>query len=102
MAEELHLGTGYGTLVLGAIFATVLLIGSRSRWTTKAAYWIPIIAVRAAGTCAGDWLAFREDPGWKNGLHLGLPFSTALCCALFVATLSVWKTSTTNKIVAGL
>jgi uncharacterized membrane-anchored protein len=30
-AEELHLGTGYGTLVLGAIFAVVLAMGSRLR-----------------------------------------------------------------------
>jgi uncharacterized membrane-anchored protein len=97
-AEELHLGTGYGTLVLGAIFAVVLAMGSRSRWTTKAAYWLPIIAVRSAGTTAGDWLAFRDDPGLSNGLHLGLPFSTALTCALFVATLVVWKTSATGKV----
>jgi uncharacterized membrane-anchored protein len=97
-AEELHLGTGCGTLVLGAIFAVVLAMGSRSRWTTKAAYWLPIIAVRSAGTTAGDWLAFRDDPGLSNGLHLGLPFSTALTCALFVATLVVWKTSATGKV----
>src|ERR1700733_3468937 len=97
-AEELHLGTGYGTLVLGAIFAVVLAMGSRLRWTTKAAYWLPIIAVRSAGTTAGDWLAFRDDPGLSNGLHLGLPFSTALTCALFVATLVVWKTSATGKV----
>ena len=97
-AEELHLGTGYGTLVLGAIFAVVLAMGSRSRWTTKAAYWLPIIAVRSAGTTAGDWLAFRDDPGLSNGLHLGLPFSTALTCALFVGTLVVWKTSATGKV----
>ena len=99
-AEQLHLGTGYGTLVLSAIFAVVLAIGSRSRWNTKAAYWIPIIAVRAAGTCAGDWLAFRDDPGLNNGLHLGLPFSTTLCCALFVASLLVWKPPTAGKLVA--
>ena len=99
-AEQLHLGTGYGTLVLGAIFAVVLAIGGRSQWTTKAAYWIPLIAVRAAGTTAGDWLAFRDDPGLNNGLHLGLPFSTALSCALFLATLFLWKTSLTEKQVA--
>jgi uncharacterized membrane-anchored protein len=96
-AEELHFGTGYGTLVLGAIFAVVLAMGNRSRWTTKAAYWLPIIAVRAAGTTAGDWLAFRDDPGLSNGLHLGLLLSTALTCALFVAALVVWKTSTPGK-----
>ncbi|WP_263384592.1 COG4705 family protein [Granulicella arctica] len=99
-AEQLHLGTGYGTLVLGAIFAVVLAIGGRSRWTTKAAYWIPLIAVRAAGTTAGDWLAFRDDPGLNNGLHLGLPFSTALSCTLFLATLFLWKSSAIEKQLA--
>ena len=101
-AEELHLGTGYGTLVLGALFALVLNIGSRSRWTTKVAYWVPIVAVRAAGTCAGDWLAFRDGPGLNNGLHLGLPFSTALSSALFVLSLLVWQSSTPKRLVASL
>jgi uncharacterized membrane-anchored protein len=96
-AEELHLGTGYGTLVLGAIFAVVLATGIRSRWTTKAAYWLAIIAVRAAGTTAGDWLAFRDDPGLSNGLKLGLPLSTASTCALFVGTLLLWKSSSIGK-----
>ena len=81
VAEELHLGTGVGTLVLGAIFAVILAMGSRSRWSTKASYWLAIIAVRSAGTTAGDWLAFREEPGLSNGLHLGLPLSTAFTCA---------------------
>jgi len=92
VAEEFHLGTGFGTLLLSAIFVIVLAAGRRSRWSTKAAYWLPIIAVRAAGTTAGDWLAFRDEPGLSNGLHLGLPLSTALTGALFVATLLVWRT----------
>jgi uncharacterized membrane-anchored protein len=91
VAEDLHLGTGGGTLVLGAVFAVILAMGSRSRWTTKASYWLTIIAVRSAGTTAGDWLAFREEPGLSNGLHLGLPLSTAFTCALFIGTLLLWR-----------
>jgi uncharacterized membrane-anchored protein len=91
VAEDLHLGTGDGTLMLGAVFAVILAIGSGSRWTTKASYWLAIIAVRSAGTTAGDWLAFREEPGLSNGLHLGLPLSTAFTCALFVGTLVLWS-----------
>ncbi|WP_317890989.1 COG4705 family protein [Granulicella arctica] len=90
-AEELHLGTGYATLALGAIFAVVLFIGRESKWTTKLAFWSAIVAVRAAGTTAGDWMAFREEPGLSNGLNLGLPLSTALNCALFVGLLFLWK-----------
>jgi len=90
-AEALHLGTGYATLVLGAIFAVVLAMGNQSRWTTKLAYWSAIVAVRAAGTTAGDWLAFREDPGLSNGLKLGLLLSTALTCAFFLGVLFFWR-----------
>jgi len=97
VAEELHLGTGVGTLVLGAIFAVILAMGSRSRWSTKASYWLAIIAVRSAGTTAGDWLAFREEPGLSNGLHLGLPLSTAFTGALFVGTLLWWRAPETPR-----
>ena len=91
VAEDLHLATGGGTLMLGAVFAVILAIGSGSRWTTKVSYWLAIIAVRSAGTTAGDWLAFREEPGLSNGLQLGLPLSTAFTCALFVGTLFLWS-----------
>ena len=87
VAEALHFGTGYGTLLLGAVFMVVLALGSRSHWMTKGGYWLAIIAVRAAGTTAGDWLAFRDEPGLKNGLNLGLPVSTALTCVLFVGAM---------------
>jgi uncharacterized membrane-anchored protein len=97
VADELHLGTGYGTVILGAIFALVLALGIRSSWTTKAGYWLAIIAARSAGTTAGDWIAFRDDPGLMNGLHLGLALSTALTCALFVGTLVFWKACITEK-----
>ncbi len=91
VAEEFNLGTGWGTLLLTAIFAVVLAAGRRSRWSTKASYWLAIIAVRSAGTTAGDWLAFREGPGLTNGLHLGLPISTACTGALFLGTLLLWR-----------
>jgi uncharacterized membrane-anchored protein len=100
VAEDLHLGTGGGTLMLGGVFAVILALGSGSRWTTKASYWLAIIAVRSAGTTAGDWLAFREEPGLSNGLHLGLPLSTAFTCALFVGTLFLWSARPTAKTVA--
>ena len=97
VAEKLHLGTGGGTLALSAIFAVILAMGSRSRCSTKASYWLAIIAVRSAGTTAGDWLAFREEPGLSNGLHLGLPLSTAFTCVLFVGTLLLWRARVTPR-----
>ncbi len=95
-AEDLHLGTGYATLILGAIFAVVLVMGKTSRWTTRLAYWSAIIAVRAAGTTAGDWLAFRDNPGLSNGLKLGLFSSTTLTSLLFVGALVLWKPRASN------
>jgi len=97
VADELHLGTGYGTLVLGGIFAVILAMGSRSRRTTKAGYWLAIIAILAAGTTAGDWLAFRDDPGLNNGLKLGLASSTSVTCILFVGILLVCRTPSTGR-----
>jgi uncharacterized membrane-anchored protein len=94
VAEELHVSTGYGTILLGVVYGLVLAMGRRSRWTRKVTYWSSVVAVRAAGTTAGDWLAFREDPGLHNGLHLGLPLSTAISGALFFGCLIAWKTRT--------
>ena len=102
VADELHMGTGFGTLLLSAIFAIILALGRRSRWSTKAAYWFAIIAVRGAGTTAGDWLAFRDDPGLNNGIHLGLPLSTALTCGLFIASIALCKQSRNRKLTVRL
>jgi uncharacterized membrane-anchored protein len=85
VAEELNFGTAVGTLVLGAITAVVLIAGRRSGWSTRASYWLGIVAVRSAGTTAGDYLAF------KPGVDLGLLASTSLTCALFVVTLIAWR-----------
>jgi uncharacterized membrane-anchored protein len=92
VAEELHLGTGYATLALSVVYVLALMMGRRRWWTTKAAYWLSVIAVRSAGTTMGDWLAFREDAGLHNGLNLGLPLSTVVTGALFIGCLCIWKT----------
>ena len=76
---------------LGTVFLVILALGKRVHWATKLSYWPAVLAVRAAGTTAGDWLAFREDPGLHNGLHLGLPFSTSVSGILFLAVLFAWK-----------
>ena len=105
-ADSLHLGTGYATLVLGAVFAVILALGKRSRWTMKVAFWSAIVAVRAAGTTAGDWFAFRDDPGLRNGLQMGLPLSCALMSVVFIGVLILWKpcqtrTSEVNQVSFG-
>ena len=88
VAESLGLGTGVGTLVLTAVLAAVLALGARGGWSTKAAYWFAIVAVRSAGTTAGDFLAFHDG---GVGLGLGLPLSTAVTTAAFVGVLAAWR-----------
>jgi len=73
--------------VLGVILAVVLMLGRGSGWATKAQYWFAIVAVRAAGTTAGDFLAF------KGGAALGLLLSTGGALAIFIATLVLWRPS---------
>ena len=91
VAEDLHLGTGIGTLALSAVMLALIGSGARSRWATKPGYWLAIIAVRVAGTTAGDWLAFGEDHTLWDGLHLGLPLATMASGAIFVLILCLWR-----------
>lgn len=95
VAEDLHLGTGLGTLALGAFALLAIKLGAPSGWSTKAGYWLAIIAVRAAGTTAGDWLAFRDSGGLVNGLHLGLALSTGCTGGVFALTLLLWRPKST-------
>jgi uncharacterized membrane-anchored protein len=85
VAEEFGLGAGYATLALGAALLLVLAAGVPGGWRGKAAYWWAIVAVRAAGTTAGDFVAFR------HGVGLGLPLSTAITGAVFVCLLMLWR-----------
>jgi uncharacterized membrane-anchored protein len=90
-AEVFNLGTAWGTAALSVILAATLAVGFASRWSTKASYWFAVIAVRAAGTTAGDWLAFSEG---GSGIGLGLMISTCVSCAVFVAVLLLWRPGT--------
>lgn len=84
-ADGIGLGTGLGTVVLGIILVGVLAVGSRWNWTTPAAYWTSIVAVRCAGTTMGDFLVER------GGLGLGLRAGTAVSGLLLVGTLLAWR-----------
>jgi uncharacterized membrane-anchored protein len=89
-AEALKLGTGVGTLVLGAALSIALCVGFATRWSKKAVYWFAIVAARSAGTTAGDWLAFSDN---GRGAGLGLPASTTITCTVFIAILWFWRSS---------
>jgi uncharacterized membrane-anchored protein len=77
------LGLGKSSLVLSLILGVVFYFG-RGWLQIISLYWFTVVLVRAAGTAVGDLLAGRA-------LGLGLPLSTALTGALFIATLVLWK-----------
>jgi uncharacterized membrane-anchored protein len=85
VADELGLGTGVGSIALGAIFGIVLLISIRWGRMTKPWYWLSIVAARTVGTTLGDFIASRR------GLNFGLPLSTICTSLLLVAILVLWK-----------
>jgi len=77
------LGLARSSVVLCLILGGVFYLG-RGSLRTISFYWFTIVLVRAAGTAVGDFLASRAA-------GLGLPVSTALTGALFVAALMLWK-----------
>ena len=95
VAGDLGLGSGWGTVVLGAVQVAVLAVGAPSGWRGKVAYWSGIVAVRSMGTTLGDWLAFR------HGVGLGLPVSTAVTGVALVGVLLVWRAKGRPSIAAG-
>lgn len=85
VADMLGLGVGGGTILLGAALAALLALRGIGGLTATWFYWLTIVAVRSAGTTAGDWTAGR------HGLALGLPLSTALTGAALLVLLLVWR-----------
>ena len=85
MADDLDLGTGPATLVLGAGTAALLVMWTRLAVPILAVYWAVVVAIRAAGTTASDFLAGRE------GLGLGLSVSTTCTGLLLLGILLLWR-----------
>jgi uncharacterized membrane-anchored protein len=85
VADEVGLGVGYGSIVLGAIFLIVLLGATRIGKMGLFWYWAAIVAARTAGTTLGDFLPSRR------GLDLGLPLSTAITLTTLAAIVILWR-----------
>jgi uncharacterized membrane-anchored protein len=82
-SHDQHLGDAWASVVLTSVLAVVFLIGRGGLLRFLAFYWTTIVAVRAAGTVVGDLFAERN--------MLGLPLSTLITGAIFVALLVLWK-----------
>jgi uncharacterized membrane-anchored protein len=78
---RLGLGLGGASLTLSAIVVALLWIGSAGVLANAVDYWLSIVAVRAAGTAAGDFFAHRA----------GLAVGTIAAGAVLVLLLSLSK-----------
>lgn len=91
-SHNLQLGDAWASLLLGSILGALFVTARdgllRSLWY----YWLTVVAVRAAGTVAGDFLAGRQ--------LLGLATSTLVTGVIFVALLTAWKEPAQPKLVA--
>lgn len=79
---ETGLGTAFASLALGAVLVAVFGLGATGLFASLWFYWLTVVIVRAAGTSVSDFLAHNV---------LGLPLSTLVTGAVFVATLLLWK-----------
>jgi len=70
VAGDLGLGLAFGSVVLAAIFAIVLLIFAHGGGRSKSWYWASIVTARTAGTTLGD---LRREPAcaasWAAAEH---------------------------------
>jgi uncharacterized membrane-anchored protein len=90
-SHDLHLGDGGASLLLAPIVVLLFAIARNGLLRSLSYYWVTIVAVRAAGTAVGDFIASRN--------MLGLPLSTLVTGAMFVALLAIWSEPTAPKLV---
>jgi uncharacterized membrane-anchored protein len=82
-SHNLHLGDAEAGLLLSAVVAALFLVGRHGPLRLLPFYWLTVVAIRAAGTAVGDFVAGRN--------MLGLPLGTAVTGTLFVALLLIWR-----------
>jgi uncharacterized membrane-anchored protein len=90
-SHDLRLGDGGASLLLVPVLALLFVVARNGLLRSLPYYWVTIVAVRAAGTTVGDFVAGRN--------MLGLPLSTLVTGALFVALLALWTEPTASKMV---
>jgi uncharacterized membrane-anchored protein len=73
------LGLGGAAIVLSLLVAALVTIKTSRAFGAMLSYWVVVVAIRSAGTSAGDWFAH----------HIGLWQSTLVFALLLVAYL--WK-----------
>jgi uncharacterized membrane-anchored protein len=82
-SHDLHLGDAGASILLSPLLGGLFLMGRNGPLRWLPFYWLTVVTVRAAGTAVGDLVSGRN--------MLGLPLSTFVTGALFVALLLIWK-----------
>jgi uncharacterized membrane-anchored protein len=82
-SHDLHLGDAGASILLSPLLGVLFLVGRNGPLRWLPFYWLTVVAVRAAGTAVGDLVSGRN--------MLGLPLSTFVTGAVFVALLLFWK-----------
>ena len=82
-SHNLKLDDAGAAILLSPIVALLFVAGRNGRLLLLPLFWTTVVAIRAAGTAVGDYLAGRH--------MLGLPVSTAVTGAVVVILLVVWK-----------
>jgi uncharacterized membrane-anchored protein len=71
------------SILLSPIVAVLFPAGRGGRLLLLAFYWLTVVLIRAAGSAVGDFIFGRN--------MLGLPVSSAVTEALFIALLVIWR-----------
>ena len=82
-SHNMGLDESGASILLSPIVAVLFLAGRGGRLLLLPFYWLTVVLIRAAGTAVGDFISGRN--------MLGLPVSTAVTGALFIALLVVWR-----------
>ena len=91
-SHNLHLGDAGASILLSPLLGLLFVAARNGLLRALWFYWLTVAMVRAAGTAVGDLVSGRS--------MLGLPLSTLVTGALFVALLVLWKQPATPKLVA--
>lgn len=82
-SHNLKLDDVGAAILLSPMVVLLFFAGRDGRLLLLPFFWTTVVAIRAAGTAIGDYLAGRH--------MLGLPVSTAVTGAVFVVLLLIWK-----------
>ena len=82
-SHNMGLDDAGASILLSPIVAVLFLAGRGGRLLLLPFYWLTVVLIRAAGTAVGDFISGRN--------MLGLPESTAVTGALFIALLVIWR-----------